>query len=77
MIYQRDPSSVALFVDRNTLAAFQKALHVAVHGTGREQTSMASVVLPQTSALLVEWSVLMLSKLQMSRVMDHLLNKKC
>ena len=46
MIYQRDPSSVAIFLDKNTLAAFQKSLHVAVCGTGREQTSMASTVLP-------------------------------
>lgn len=48
MISQRDPSSVALFVDKNTLAAFQEAWHVAVCGTGREQTSMASEVLPQS-----------------------------
>lgn len=47
MIYQRDLSSVALFVDKKRLAAFQNALHVAVW-VGREQTGMVSAVLPQS-----------------------------
>lgn len=76
MIYQVEPSLSALFAGEHRSGAFWKALCVAVCGTGTEQTSMARAVLPQSQALLVVWSVLILTKLQMPPVMDCLLNKK-